>query len=232
MIKGHLDQERANVRSTQARIPTNIVTPPSASATSNDDAETADKVSPTITEPPALKSDYIYTSCQPVTGQIYTGPTGRFLLPSSAGNSYMLVVYVYDANAILAEPMKTHSGADHLAAYKRIHATLTQHGLKPQLQKLDNKEADATLQQFMREQDINFQLMPPYVHCRKAAERAIWNFKNHFIAGLCCTDPDFPLHLWDKLLPQALTMLNLLRGSRINLRLSAHAQIYGAFDFN
>ena len=99
--------------------------------------------------------------------------------------------------------------------------------------KLDNK-ADAALQQYMREQDMDFQLLPPHVHCRNAAERAIRTFKNHFIAGLCSTEPDFPLLLWDKPLPQALMMLNLLRGSRINPPLSGgvHAQIYGALDFN
>jgi hypothetical protein len=40
------------------------------------------------------------------------------------------------------------------------------------------------------------------------------------------------LHLWDRLLPQALISLNLLRGSRINPRLSAYAQVHGMFDYN
>jgi len=57
-------------------------------------------------------------------------------------------------------------------------------------------------------------------------------FKNHFISGLCSTHPDFPLNLWDKLLPQATLTLNLLRPSRINPQLSAHAQVYGAFNFD
>jgi hypothetical protein len=70
------------------------------------------------------------------------------------------------------------------------------------------------------------------VHRRNAAERAIQTFKNHFIAGLCSTDKDFPLHLWDCLLPQALLTLNLLRGSRINPQLSAQAQVHGAFEYN
>ena len=39
--------------------------------------------------------------------------------------------------------------------------------------------------------------------------------------------------MWDKLLPQAKTTLNLLRGSRINpTKLSAHAQMHGHFDLN
>jgi hypothetical protein len=41
-----------------------------------------------------------------VTGQIFSDPTGRFLTPSSKGNSYLLVVYDYDSNMIFAEPMQ------------------------------------------------------------------------------------------------------------------------------
>jgi hypothetical protein len=76
--------------------------------------------------------------------------------------------------------------------------------------------------------------VPPGTHRRNAAERAIRTFKNHFIAGLCSVDKDFPLHLWDRLVDQAVITLNLalLRGSRLNPRLSAWAQFHGNFDFN
>ena len=84
----------------------------------------------------------------------------------------------------------------------------------------------------MTEQDVDYQLAPLHIHRANAAERAIRTFKNHFISGLCSADKDFPLHLWDKLLPQAILTLNLLRGSRINPNLSAWAQVHGAFDFN
>jgi len=69
-------------------------------------------------------------------------------------------------------------------------------------------------------------------HRRNLAERAIQTFKNHFISGLCSTHPDFPLNLWDKLLPQAELTLNLLRPSRIQPHLSAYAQLYGPFQYN
>jgi hypothetical protein len=60
----------------------------------------------------------------------------------------------------------------------------------------------------------------------------VFVFKNNFIAGLCSTNRDFPLHLWEKLLPQCLLTLNLLRRSRINPQLSAQAHMHGAFNFN
>jgi hypothetical protein len=84
----------------------------------------------------------------------------------------------------------------------------------------------------MTTKDVDFQLVPPHVHRRNAAERAIHTFKNYFIADLCSTDKDFPLHLWDRLLPQAILSLNLLRSSHLNPRLSAWAQVNGAFTFN
>jgi hypothetical protein len=84
----------------------------------------------------------------------------------------------------------------------------------------------------MDSHNIDVQLSPPYVHCRNAAERAILTFKNHFIAGLCSTNPKFPMNLWDRLLPQAIPTLNLLRTSRLNPHLSAYAHVHGVFDFN
>ena len=41
-----------------------------------------------------------------------------------------------------------------------------------------------------------------------------------------------PMHLWCRLLPQALLTLNLLRQSRINPKLSAYAQLHGQHDYN
>ena len=74
--------------------------------------------------------------------------------------------------------------------------------------------------------------MPPYLHHTNAAERAIQTYKDHLIAGLSICDPNFPLHLWDRLIPHATLTLNLLRPSCLNPRLLAEAQLNGAFDFN
>jgi hypothetical protein len=40
------------------------------------------------------------------------------------------------------------------------------------------------------------------------------------------------MHLWDRLLPQAVITLNMLRTSRINPKLSAATHIFGQCDFN
>jgi hypothetical protein len=46
------------------------------------------------------------------------------------------------------------------------------------------------------------------------------------------TEKQFPIHLWDRLIPQAVIRLNLLRQSRLNPKLSAHAQLNGPFHYN
>jgi hypothetical protein len=103
--------------------------------------------------------------------------------------------------------------------------------LKPSLQRLDN-EASLALKNYLTKQGIDKQLAPPYIHHRKNAERAIQTFKNHFIAGLCSVDPNFPLNLWHKILPQATITLNILMKSRINPRMSAYDQLNGHFELN
>jgi hypothetical protein len=87
--------------------------------------------------------------------------------------------------------MKSKSANEIPQAYKCAHAVLTAAGLRPQLQRLDN-EASVLLKQFMKNEAVDFQLVPPGVHRRNAAERAIHTIKNHLIAGLCSTDQDFP----------------------------------------
>ena len=84
----------------------------------------------------------------------------------------------------------------------------------------------------MDSNNISYQLTPAGNHGRNAAERAIQTFKNHFVAGLCSVHPRFPLHQWDKLLPQAELTLNLLRPSRLNPALSAHATLYGILHYS
>ena len=80
--------------------------------------------------------------------------------------------------------------------------------------------------------NIKYQLTPSGNHSRNAAERAIQTFKHHFIAGLSSVHPAFPLRLWDKLIPQAVITLNLLRPSRLNPNLSAYSQLYGHYDYS
>jgi hypothetical protein len=88
------------------------------------------------------------------------------------------------------------------------------------------------LKNFFTVNEIAYQLVPPHCHRRNAAERAIRTFKEHFVAGLSSVDPAFPLHLWDRLLPQTEITLNLLLTSRLHPQLSAAAHFHGLVDYN
>jgi hypothetical protein len=96
---------------------------------------------------------------------------------------------------------------------------------------MDN-EASSALKNYFTVQDMTYQLVPPHCHRRNAAERAIRTFKEHFVAGLESVDPDLPMHLWDRLLPQPEMYLNLLCTSRLHPQLSAAAHLHGLVDYN
>ncbi len=53
-------------------------------------------------------------------------------------------------------------------------------------------------------------------HRINAVERPIQMFKDAFFATLATTNSDFPLQLWDRLTPQVLNFLNMMRPSHIN----------------
>ena len=79
---------------------------------------------------------------------------------------------------------------------------------------------------------IDFQLTPAGTHHRNVFERAIQTLKDHIIAGLCTCDPKFSLHLWDKFLPKAVIILNLLRALHATPQLFAYTHVHGTFDYN
>jgi hypothetical protein len=160
-----------------------------------------------------IKTQYVYDATIDA-GQINTDQTGRIPL-FQAKNKYIMVLYDDDSNAI----------------FQLMEQELLARGLKPKLMKLD-KEASNLLKDNLYHQDITFQLVPPYSHRCNSAERATRSFKDHLIAGLCSTDKYFPMHLWDRILPQAVITLNMLRTSRIYPKLSAATHIFGQYDFN
>jgi hypothetical protein len=208
--KGHLNQQRQNARTTKIK-----------------DAQLLD---PDTDQDHSIKTQYIYAATIDA-GQIYTDQTGRFPVVSSKGNKYIMVLYDYDSNAILAQPIKDRTAPELLKAFQFMEQELVARGLKPKLVKLDN-EASKLLKNYLYQQDIAFKLVPPYSHRRNSAERAIRSFKDRLIAGLCSTDKSFPMHLWDRILPQAVMALNMLRTSRLNPKLSAATHIFGQHDYN
>ena len=87
---------------------------------------------------------------------------------------------------------------------------LAARGLSVDLQILDNEASVAYKEAITFKWNAKFQLVPPDMHRRNRAERAIRTFKDHFLAILAGVDATFPPYLWDLFLPQAELTLNLL----------------------
>jgi hypothetical protein len=87
---------------------------------------------------------------------------------------------------------------------------------------MDNEASKGVKDLLTNEYKLMYQLVPPHIHQRNAAERVIRTFKNHFITGLSSADDQFPTKI----------TLNLLRQSRVNPKISAQEAINGKFDFN
>ena len=140
-------------------------------------------------------------------------------------------MFCQDINYIHAEKLRNREAAVVLDAYKAGVAFFDQRGVKPEFERLDN-ETSIIFEKWCRESQINVQFVPPDIHRANKSERHIQKWKNHFIAGLATTDPDFPLAAWDELIEQAELTLNLLRPSAITPRLSAWHQLNGKFSFD
>ncbi|KAI2511404.1 hypothetical protein MHU86_3015 [Fragilaria crotonensis] len=161
----------------------------------------------------------------------YSDQTGRFHVPSSRGNNYIFVLYHQDTNSIHAVAIPNRQAASIRNAWETTHKLLLRQGHPPDLHILDN-ECSQDLKDAFTKYKIQFQRVPPKEHRANAAERAIRTFKNHFVSVLCTVHSKFPLTEWDRLLPQTTLTLNLLRSSRIHPSLSAHASLFGNYDFN
>ena len=104
-----------------------------------------------------------------------------------------MVMYDYNSNAILTEPLKNNTTYELVRAQTRFTQYLLDRGLKPKALRIDN-ECPKALKRFSRSNNIDFQLYPPNDHRTNQAEKAINTWKCHFLAGLSGVDPNLPLH--------------------------------------
>ena len=129
-----------------------------------------------------------------VSGHIFTYQTGRFPRVSSRGNRSVMLLYDYNRNAILSEPLKNNTTSELVRAQKQLTQYFLDRGLNPKALHIDNECTEA-LQRFPRANSIDLQLCPPNNHLTNQAEKAINAWKCHLLAGLSGIDPNFPLRL-------------------------------------
>ena len=93
-----------------------------------------------------------------------------------------MVIYDYDSNAILAETLKNRTAGEIKRGFTKLRDTLE-----------NDNEASGDLKNSLTKNKLSYQLVPPHLHRRNAAERAIRTFKNHFLAGLATVNKKFPI---------------------------------------
>jgi hypothetical protein len=97
-VKGHLNQQRHNTRSTQQQEPSEA---------------------PNAAPEDIGKHGFVYAIIVEA-GQIHSDLTGRFPTTSTKGNKYVLVLYDYDTNNILTEPMNNRGDKEMVRAYNKL----------------------------------------------------------------------------------------------------------------
>ena len=79
--------------------------------------------------------------------------TGAFPHNSIRGNLYVMVVYGYDSNEILAKPIKNIHAATILSAFLKIHKILKSRGSEPKFYIMDN-DFSGDLKESMKKYNI------------------------------------------------------------------------------
>ena len=157
---------------------------------------------------------------------------GRFPVHARSGNIYIMIAYHCNTNLILSEPFSSRKDTHRLFVYNKIMQQLTYNKLIVDLQILDN-EASAEYKRYIKTNwNDDYQSVPPHTHRSNTDERAIRTFKAHFLSILAGFAPDFPINLWDLLLPQAELTLNLLRQATLDPSRSAWSYFHGPFNYN
>ena len=116
--KGHLRQERQNVRSTRnTSLSTPISKPPVMTT------------QPLPLQEPKFQTQMAYLQTVYFTGNVSTDQTGRFPVTSSRGSKYLIILYDHGSNAILAEALTSRNKQELIRATRVFHAYLSDRGL-------------------------------------------------------------------------------------------------------
>ena len=215
--KGHMAQMRQHVRSTEPKPPTPPVSPPSPLPTMS------------LPTPPDTHEVHI---TEIAASTLFTDDTGRFPIRSRSGNQYIMVAYHQASNAILVQPFQSKHDHHRIPAYNTIMTRLKARGLQVTRHVLDNEASTAYRNAITSTWKCTYQLVPPDMHRRNLAERAIRTFKAHFLTILAGVDATFPANRWDLLIPQAELTVNLLRQATTTPTISAWECINGPFNFD
>lgn len=218
---GHFKQRRMGTRSTKPKAPPS---PP---------VKLLQTAQPSLPKPetPPTPTNELHVWDGPIN-KLFLDGTGKFPTRARSGNQYIMIAYHHSTNCILMEPYKTKADHHRIQAYHNIMDRLQARGHSVDLHIMDNEISADFKKAITIDRKSAYQLVPPDMHRRNQAERAIQTGKDHFLAILAGVDPKFPHFMWDHLLPQAEITLNLLRQSRAQPSISAWEHYNGPINYD
>ena len=102
---------------------------------------------PTSPAPNTISNEVAYTIIdKKECCTAYTNITRKFLQKSSGGNQYLLIGYHYDANCILAEPMRDRTPTSITNTWSNLHYIFDQAGVAPYPYIMDNEISNQLIQ--------------------------------------------------------------------------------------
>jgi hypothetical protein len=142
-----------------------------------------------------------------------------------------MVAIHLNANYIFTKLMKNRMEGQMIRVYQQIINRMKAAWLGLKKQVLDNK-CSAGMKACIKENNMDYKLVPLGQHSQNQAEWAILAFKAHFISILASVDDKkIPLLLWCHLLKPTELTLNLLPQSRVAPEISAFAHIHGTHNY-
>jgi hypothetical protein len=226
--KGHLDQQRQGIRSTnpdkqprKRKQKATLVSSAPSLTPSDDDTE----------------EDLLHTAASAAdTDAVLRFPTDdervAMDLTGKLHKTYLMVIYIKKKNYIKFMTTKSRIPCDLVDAFKECLAFLKKHHVEVRTVRMDN-EISSVFTAMLEEQHLVPEFVPPGMHRRNEAERCIRTGKNHIIATIANTDPAFPMAAAKHLIAQSEITINLLRPSPTDPSKSAWEDMYGRpYDFN
>ena len=180
---------------------------------------------------PCKKHHSIYITIENMKETICTDQTGAFPIRSRRSNKYILILCEIDSNAIYSQPMQNRTTGEIIRSYQTTLEHLQNENVHPKKHILDN-EISEEYKQAIRDNGMQYELVPAGQHRRNVAEKAIQTWKSHLISVLCGVAESFPMNIWEQILEQVDMTCNMLRMSNANGKISAHAYINRPHDFN
>ena len=139
--KGHLDQKRKNINSTQT--------------------DTEEEKLDMTPSPEDKNEDVFIAFLSEVTNRtVYTDLTRKFPVASISGHKYVMLLYHYDSNGIIFRPMKNRSDIEAMRVYEDMYNYLKARNCKTKLNIMDNKSSTA-VKRYIINAHVNDQLVRP-----------------------------------------------------------------------